>query len=46
MNMYSNSREEMTRHWETSLTEGLTEEEAKALVKEAEPKTPALFGGE
>lgn len=26
--------------------EGLTEEEAKALVKEAEPKTPALFGGE
>ena len=25
--------------------EGLTEEEAKALVKEAEPKTPALFGG-
>ena len=26
--------------------EGLTEEEAKALVKEAEPKTPSLFGGE
>lgn len=26
--------------------EGMTEEEAKALVKEAEPKTPALFGGE
>lgn len=26
--------------------EGLTEEEAKALVKEAEPKAPALFGGE
>lgn len=26
--------------------EGLTEEEAKALVKEAEPKTPTLFGGE
>ena len=29
MNMYSNSREEMTRHWETSLTVGLTEEEAR-----------------
>ncbi|MBR6527292.1 MAG: calcium-translocating P-type ATPase, PMCA-type [Lachnospiraceae bacterium] len=28
MNMYSNSKEEMTRHWETSLTVGLTEEEA------------------
>ena len=28
MNMYSNSREEMTRHLETSLTVGLTEEEA------------------
>ncbi len=26
--------------------EGMTEEEAKAMVKEAEPKTPALFGGE
>lgn len=26
--------------------EGMTEEEAKALVKEAEPKTPALFSGE
>ena len=25
--------------------EGMTEEEAKALVKAAEPKTPALFGG-
>lgn len=25
--------------------EGMTEEDAKSLVKEAEPKTPALFGG-
>ena len=27
------------------MEEGMTEEEAKSLVKEAEPKTPALFGG-
>lgn len=26
--------------------EGMTEEDAKAMVKEATPKTPALFGGE